>query len=47
LPKDDPQVRQPNIAKAREALGWEPKVKREEGLRRTTEYFREWAEKVG
>lgn len=40
LPKDDPQVRQPNITRAREILAWEPKVKREEGLRRTTEYFR-------
>lgn len=41
LPKDDPKVRQPDITKAREILGWEPQVSREEGLRRTYEYFKE------
>ncbi|MCC6669824.1 MAG: SDR family oxidoreductase [Planctomycetes bacterium] len=40
LPVDDPKVRQPDIGKARRLLGWEPKVVLEEGLRRTTEYFR-------
>jgi len=40
LPEDDPQVRQPDIARARAILGWEPKVKLEEGLLRTIEYFR-------
>jgi dTDP-glucose 4,6-dehydratase len=40
LPVDDPQVRQPDITRAREALGWEPKVELDEGLRRTIEYFR-------
>jgi dTDP-glucose 4,6-dehydratase len=35
LPTDDPQVRQPDIAKARDLLGWEPKVDLREGLRRT------------
>jgi dTDP-glucose 4,6-dehydratase len=35
LPVDDPQVRQPDIARARELLGWEPKVGLAEGLRRT------------
>jgi dTDP-glucose 4,6-dehydratase len=40
LPTDDPRVRQPNIAKARETLGWEPKVNRAEGFARTIEYFR-------
>jgi dTDP-glucose 4,6-dehydratase len=40
LPADDPQVRQPDITRAREALGWEPAVGRREGLRRTLEYFR-------
>jgi len=40
LPTDDPKVRQPNISKAREILGWEPKVNRTEGLARTIEYFR-------
>ncbi len=41
LPKDDPQVRQPNITKAKEKLGWSPVVSRAEGLRRTTEFFKE------
>ena len=40
LPADDPKVRQPDITKARKLLGWEPRVERREGLRRTTEYFR-------
>lgn len=40
LPKDDPKVRQPDITKAKEILGWEPKIGREEGLRRTYEYFK-------
>jgi dTDP-glucose 4,6-dehydratase len=34
LPVDDPQVRQPDIARAREVLGWEPEIELEEGLRR-------------
>jgi dTDP-glucose 4,6-dehydratase len=37
LPVDDPQVRQPDITRARELLGWEPAVGLEEGLRRTIE----------
>ncbi len=40
LPKDDPKVRQPDITKAREILGWEPKVDRAEGLKKTLEYFK-------
>lgn len=40
LPKDDPKQRQPNITKARQILGWEPKVSREEGLKITYEYFK-------
>lgn len=44
LPKDDPKVRQPDISRAREVLGWEPTVSRPEGLRITLDYFRE---KVG
>jgi dTDP-glucose 4,6-dehydratase len=40
LPEDDPQVRQPDIGKAKAILGWEPKVKLEEGLQRTIDYFR-------
>ncbi|MCX6393591.1 MAG: SDR family oxidoreductase [Solirubrobacterales bacterium] len=35
LPTDDPQVRRPDITRARELLGWEPKVALEDGLRRT------------
>jgi dTDP-glucose 4,6-dehydratase len=35
LPTDDPQVRQPDITRARELLGWEPEIELEEGLRRT------------
>jgi dTDP-glucose 4,6-dehydratase len=34
LPVDDPQVRQPDITRARQLLGWEPTVTLEEGLRR-------------
>ncbi|MAT38947.1 MAG: NAD-dependent dehydratase [Ectothiorhodospiraceae bacterium] len=41
LPKDDPKVRQPDITLAKTVLGWEPKVDRSEGLRRTAIYFRE------
>lgn len=41
LPQDDPKQRQPDITKAKAILGWEPKVERSEGLRRTLEYFQE------
>lgn len=41
LPKDDPKQRQPNISKAKEVLGWEPKFSRSEGLKPTLEYFQE------
>ena len=40
LPVDDPKVRQPDITRAREILGWGPKIDRKEGLRRTAEYFK-------
>ncbi len=40
LPQDDPRVRQPNIAKAKKMLGWEPRVPRREGLLRTIAYFK-------
>ena len=35
LPVDDPKVRQPDITKARELLGWEPEVELADGLKRT------------
>jgi dTDP-glucose 4,6-dehydratase len=41
LPEDDPRVRRPDIARAREVLGWEPRVGFEEGMRRTIAWFRE------
>ena len=41
LPGDDPKQRQPDIARAREKLGWEPKVPVQDGLTRTVEYFRQ------
>ena len=41
LPQNDPKVRQPDISKAKRILGWEPRVSREEGLRRTLHYFKE------
>lgn len=40
LPQDDPKQRQPDITRARQILGWEPKVTREEGLKRTYDYFK-------
>lgn len=40
LPSDDPLQRKPDIFKARQLLGWEPKIKLEEGLMKTIEYFR-------
>jgi len=40
LPVDDPKIRQPNIDRARRILGWEPRVRLEDGLARTIEYFR-------
>ncbi|HUF23522.1 MAG TPA: UDP-glucuronic acid decarboxylase family protein [Vicinamibacterales bacterium] len=40
LPEDDPKVRKPDITRAKEILGWEPKVDLEEGLTRTIDYFR-------
>lgn len=40
LPTDDPMQRQPDITKAREILGWEPKVDRAEGLKITYDFFK-------
>jgi UDP-glucuronate decarboxylase len=42
LPKDDPVRRNPNISRARDLLGWEPKVNLEQGLTKTIDYFREF-----
>jgi dTDP-glucose 4,6-dehydratase len=39
LPQDDPKRRKPDISKAKRLLGWEPKVKLEDGLRLTLDYF--------
>ena len=40
LPQDDPKQRQPDITRARKIIGWEPKITRAEGLKRTLEYFK-------
>ena len=40
LPKNDPLQRKPDITKAKEILGWEPKVGRAEGMQRTYNYFK-------
>lgn len=40
LPVDDPKVRQPDITRAKEILGWSPKVDREDGLKITIDYFK-------
>jgi dTDP-glucose 4,6-dehydratase len=39
LPADDPKLRRPDITRARRLLGWEPKIDRADGLRRTLAYF--------
>jgi dTDP-glucose 4,6-dehydratase len=41
LPLNDPKVRQPDLTRAREKLGWEPQIPRKEGLISTAEYFKE------
>ena len=40
LPQDDPKKRQPDITRARNLLGWEPRVSLEEGLRKTIDFFK-------
>lgn len=40
LPQDDPRVRRPDLARARERLGWAPRIGFDEGMRRTIEWFR-------
>lgn len=43
LPQDDPKQRQPDITKAKLLLNWEPKISREEGLKITYEYFKNFS----
>ena len=45
LPEDDPKVRQPDITRAKQLLGWTPSISLENGLSRTIEYFRSKLEK--
>jgi dTDP-glucose 4,6-dehydratase len=47
LPTDDPKMRRPDITRARQELGWEPRVSLEEGLQRTIPYFRKLVEEQG
>ncbi|MCU0858588.1 MAG: SDR family oxidoreductase [Pontiellaceae bacterium] len=42
LPADDPKQRQPDITQAKAALGWEPDVPLEEGLKKTIQYFKQY-----
>lgn len=41
LPEDDPKVRQPDISRAKQILGWEPKIDFEEGIQSTIDFFRQ------
>jgi dTDP-glucose 4,6-dehydratase len=41
LPEDDPRVRRPDITRAKEILGWEPKVEFDDGMRRTIAWFKQ------
>ena len=47
LPEDDPKVRQPDISRARQELGWEPSIGLRAGIERTIPYFREQVETIG
>ncbi len=42
LPSDDPKMRRPDITLAKEKLNWEPKIKLDEGLEKTIEYFKQF-----
>jgi dTDP-glucose 4,6-dehydratase len=46
-PEDDPTIRQPDIALAKDVLGWEPKVHIDDGLARTIDWFKEHPEVLG
>ena len=41
IPPDDPKQRQPDITFAREKLGWEPRIRLDEGLKKTIDYFKQ------
>jgi dTDP-glucose 4,6-dehydratase len=41
LPEDDPKVRRPDISRAKEVLGWAPRISFDEGMKRTVGWFRE------
>jgi len=45
LPEDDPRRRRPDITRARELLGWEPRTRVREGLQKTLSYFAQLAER--
>jgi dTDP-glucose 4,6-dehydratase len=45
LPQDDPKQRRPDITKARQLLGWEPKIQLEAGLRMSLDYFKKAVKK--
>ena len=47
LPQDDPVQRQPDIAKARDILGWTPAIALEQGLKKTIPYFEDLIRKTG
>ncbi len=47
LPEDDPKLRRPDIGRARQLLGWEPRVGREEGLARTLAFFQKVVGRAG
>jgi dTDP-glucose 4,6-dehydratase len=40
LPQDDPRQRRPDITKARQLLGWEPKINLDPGMRLSLDYFK-------
>ena len=42
LPVDDPKVRRPDISRAKDVLGWEPKINLEDGMTETIDYFKKW-----
>lgn len=46
LPKDDPQVRQPDITRAKKVLKWKPTIQRMEGLKESMDYFKEEIEQL-